>query len=144
MENTQNYSNHVRWYPPFHFVLAPLLLANIIYWIVRFYQNPGWDNGELVIFGVAVLLLAFIARLFAIRCQDRLIRLEERLRYEKLLSSDVAARASDLRVGHVIAMRFASDEELPGLVERALNGEFGSQKEIKLAVKKWRPDNFRV
>jgi hypothetical protein len=144
MAETQNYKNHTRWYPPFHFVLAPLMLANLVYWIVRFYQNPGWDNGELVILGAALILLMFVARLFALRCQDRLVRLEERIRYEKLLSPDMAAKASDLRVGQIIALRFASDEELPGLIERTLNGEFGSQKEIKLAVKNWRPDYFRV
>lgn len=144
MQEAQTYKNHVRWYPPFHFILAPLMLANLIYWIVRFYQNPGWDNGELVVLAVALFLLTFISRLFALRCQDRLIRLEERLRYSQLLDPDTAAKASDLRVSQIIALRFASDEELPGLVQRVIDGDLVGQKEIKLAVQNWRADNFRV
>ena len=144
MAETQNYDNHTRWFPPFHFVLSPLMLANLIYWIVRFFQNPGWDNGELVILGVALLVLTFVARIFALRVQDRLVRLEERLRYERLLDPETAAKASDLRVSQIIALRFASDEELPALVQKTLNGEFSSTKEIKLAVTNWRPDYLRV
>ena len=144
MDNPQTYANHVRWYPPFHFVLAPLMLANLIYWIVRFYQNPGWDNGALVVLAIALILMMFISRLFALRCQDRIIRLEERLRFQTVLDPETAAKAGGLRVGQIIALRFASDEELPELVKRVLNGELVSQKEIKLAVKNWRADNFRV
>ena len=108
MTNTQTYANHVRWYPPFHFVLTPLLLGNLIYWVVRFIQEPGWDKGALVVLAVALMLLMFISRLFALRCQDRLIRLEERLRYKELLDADTAVKASEMRVGHIVALRFAS------------------------------------
>ncbi len=140
----QNYNNHVRWYPPFHFVLAPIMLANLIFWIVRFYQRPGWDRGALVVLAIALIMLTFITRLFSLRCQDRLIRLEERLRYDRLLDPETAAKASNLNVSKIIALRFASDEELPGLVERVLAGELESQKDIKLQVKNWRADYFRV
>ena len=120
------------------------MLAILIYWIVRFFQNPGWDNGELVILGVALILLMFIARLFALRVQDRLVRLEERLRYDRVLDPETAAKAGELSVSQMVALRFASDEELSELVLRTLNGEFESQKDIQLAVKNWRPDYLRV
>ena len=91
-----------------------------------------------------MILLALAARLQALKVQDRVIRLEERLRYRDLLSADLAARASDLPVSQIIALRFASDAELGGLVERTLNGEFEKTKDIKLAIKDWRGDYLRT
>ncbi len=97
-----------------------------------------------VLFSLVLILLGLAARLMALRVQDRLIRLEERLRYRELLPPDLAAKASDLPVSQIIALRFASDAELPGLVERTLNGEFAKPKEIKMAIKDWRGDHLRV
>ena len=144
MKEAQNFKNHVRWYPPFHFVLAPLMLINLIYWAVRLFQEPGWDKGMLVVLAIALILLMLIARQFALTNQDRLIKLEERLRYERLLSPELAEKAAGLRTHQMIALRFASDEELAGLVERTIGGEFASQKEIKMAVTNWRGDYHRV
>lgn len=144
MKEAQTFKNHVRWYPPFHFILAPLMLINLIYWAVRLYQEPGWDKLMLVVLGVALIMLMLISRLFALTNQDRLIRLEERLRYERLLSPELAEKAAALRTHQMIALRFASDEELAGLVERTLAGEFSSQKEIKMSVTDWRADYHRV
>lgn len=144
MKEAQNYRNHVRWFPPFHFVLAPLMAANLIYWAVRLYQEPGWDHAALVILGVSLIFLMLIARLFALKNQDRIIRLEESLRYSRLLTPELKERAGDLRLSQIIALRFASDEELPSLLERTLSGELKTQKDIKLAVKDWRADHHRV
>lgn len=144
MENTQNYQNHVRWFPLFHFVLMPLLLFNLIWQSVRLYQEPSWDRAESIVLAIGLMLLALSARLQALKAQDRVIRLEERLRFRGLLSDDLTEKAVNLPIGQLIALRFASDEELPELVEKCLNGELKTTKEIKLAVKNWRGDYLRV
>ncbi|QQS42466.1 MAG: hypothetical protein IPM63_05895 [Acidobacteriota bacterium] len=144
MKEAQNYKNHVRWYPPFHFVLAPLFAINLIYWAVRLYQEPGWDHAALVLLGISLIILMLVSRLFALKNQDRIVRLEESIRYSQVLPSDLAPRAAALDLQQVIALRFASDDELPSLVERTLNGEFATANDIKLAVKDWRADLHRV
>ncbi len=144
MENTQNYQNHVRWFPLVHFVLFPILLFNLIWQIVMLYQYPSWDRAEFVLLSIGLILLSLAARLQALKAQDRVIRLEERLRYQAVLSSDLAQKAANLNIGQMIALRFASDEELAELVEKTLNGEFKDSKEIKLAIKNWRGDFLRV
>ncbi|MBK8467189.1 MAG: hypothetical protein IPL32_15330 [Chloracidobacterium sp.] len=140
----QNYSNHTRWYPLFHFVVMPLLTLNFLSHLFRFFMTPSWGLAFWTILGIALILMAFVSRLQALKAQDRVIRLEERMRYRDVLSPELAKRANDLRAGQIIALRFASDEELSGLVERTLNGEFAKPKEIKQAIKNWRGDNFRV
>ena len=144
MDETQNYGNHVRWYPLFHFVLVPILALNFLYQAFRLYQEPGLDRAIWVVMCLVFLLMISAARLQALKAQDRVIRLEERLRYKELLSLDLNRKAEGLRIGQIIALRFASDEELPGLVERTLNGEFLKSKDIKIAVKSWRGDHLRV
>lgn len=144
MADQQTYANHTRWYPLLHFVVTPLLALNFLSHLVRFFMAPSWSLGFWTLLGFTLILLAIAGRLQALKAQDRVIRLEERLRYRELLSADMAAKASDMRVGQIIALRFASDAELPGLVERTLNGEFASTKEIKLAIKDWRGDYLRV
>ncbi len=144
MEKTQNYKNHVRWFPLFHFVLMPILFFNLIWQSVRLYQDSNWDRVETLLMAIAFIILALAARLQALKVQDRVIRLEETLRYRELLAADVAARSAQLSIGNVIALRFASDAELGELVERTLNNEFQSPKEIKLAIKDWRGDHLRV
>ena len=93
-----------------------------------------------VVFG----LIGFGARAQALRAQDRVIRLEEKLRYAGILPQDLAAKAGGLRTGEMIALRFAHDDELADLVLRTLNGEFKNTREIKLAVSRWRGDHLRV
>ena len=144
MTETQNYQNHVRWYPLVHFVLTPILLFNLVWQCVRLYQEPNWDRAEFVLLAVGLILLSLAARLQALAAQDRLIRLEERLRYREILQGDLAVKAANLKPGQMIALRFASDSELSELVEKTLNGELKSAKEIKLAIKNWRGDFLRV
>lgn len=144
MSEKQTYQNHVRWYPIVHFVLTPILLFNLIWQSVRLYQEPNWDRAENVLMAVAFVILSIAARLQALKAQDRVIRLEERLRFKELLPADLAEKAVNLRTNQLIALRFASDEELSALVQRTLNGEFQSTKEIKLAIKNWRGDYLRV
>lgn len=144
MNKAQNYSNHARYFPLFHFVVVPLLVLNFLSHLIRFLMAPSWTLAFWTLLGIALILLALASRLMALKVQDRVIRLEERLRYREILSPQLAANASKLTISQMIALRFASDEELPGLVERTLNGEFATPKEIKLAIKEWRSDYLRV
>lgn len=140
----QNYSNHTRFFPLFHFVVVPLLALNFLSHLVRLFMTPNWTLAFWTLLSITLILLALASRLMALKVQDRIIRLEERLRYNNILSSDLAAKANDLPLGQIIAMRFASDEELPALAERVLSGELKTGKDIKLAVKNWRGDHLRV
>lgn len=144
MAKTQNYSNHVRFFPLFHFVVMPLLLLNFLSHLVRLFMAPSWGMGFWTLLSVTLILLALASRLMALKAQDRLIRLEERLRYGAVLSSEIAAKASELPVNQIIALRFASDEELTDLVTQVLDGKLNTQKEIKAAIKNWRGDYLRV
>lgn len=148
MADQQNYSNHTRWYPLFHFVVMPLLLLNFLSHLVRLFMAAPESGRKTLAFWVlmslVLILMALASRLMALKVQDRVIRLEERLRYRELLSPELAAKAGDLPVDKIIALRFASDTELGGLVERTLNGEFAKPKEIKLAIKDWRGDHLRA
>ena len=148
MADQQNYKNHTRWFPLFHFVVMPLLLLNFLSHLVRlFMAAPESGRKRLafwVLLSLVLILMALASRLMALKVQDRVIRLEERLRYHRLLGSDLAAKAENLAIGQIIALRFASDAELSGLVERTLNGEFAKPKDIKLAIKDWRGDYLRV
>ena len=144
MAESQNYENHTRWLPPYHFFLAPLMLVNLIFWIVRMVQGPSWDRGMLIILSIGLVALTLLSRIMTLTVQDRLIRLEERLRYKTVLSPELAEKAMGLRRSQVVGLRFASDEELPELVERTLNGEFEKQKDIKTAINNWRADYLRA
>lgn len=144
MSEAQNYQNHIRWYPIVHFVLTPILLFNLIWQAVRLYQEPRWDRAESVLLAIAFIILSIAARLQALKAQDRAIRLEETLRYKEILPEDLAEKASRLKIGQMIALRFAPDEELPELARRTLNGELKTSKEIKSAIKNWRGDYLRV
>jgi len=143
-DTQQTYANHTRWHPPFHFFVLPVMLINLIWWIVECFRHPGWNEGWLVVVSLALLLLTFLTRLNALKVQDRVIRLEERLRYQRLLPADLALQAGSLRAAHIIALRFAADEELEGLVRQVLAGRLTKPAEIKQAIKHWRSDTFRV
>jgi hypothetical protein len=147
MATEQNYSNHTRWYPLFHFVVIPLLLLNFLDHLVRIFTNTGgarYDQVGWTVLGLTLILLALASRLQILTVQDRVIRLEEKLRYAGVLSPELNARCSGLTKSQVIALRFASDDELPDLVERALGGQFAGTKDIKQAVKTWRADDLRA
>jgi hypothetical protein len=144
MTETQNYKNHARLYPLVHFFLTPILLFNLIWQSVRLYQEPNWDRAENLLLAIALIALSLAARLQALRAQDRVIRIEERLRYQTVLPADLRERAAQLPTGKMIALRFAPDSELPDLTRRVLNNEFQNNKEIKQAIRNWRGDHLRV
>ena len=140
----QTYANHTRWHPPFHFFLAPVMLINLIWSIVLVVKNPGWTQGWLVVVSLALLVLTFLVRINPLQVQDRLIRLEEQLRYQRLLPSDLARQAEALSRSQIIALRFAPDEELPELVRQVLDGRLAKSSDIKRAIRSWRADTMRV
>ena len=139
----QDLSNHVRYDPPFHFFLLPVFAITAIVAIVHAVQYPGFESGWLVLFTIAVVVLAFKARLYALKVQDRVVRLEERLRLATLLPEPLRSRIAELRESQLIALRFAPDAEIPALVERTL-GENLSSREIKKSIREWRGDYWRV
>jgi Family of unknown function (DUF6526) len=140
----QTYANHTRFHPPFHFFLAPgsiVLLILTIVNVVRHYDRL--DAWILLLMGMLFFVAVFLIRLNPLRAQDRLIRLEERLRLEALLSAQLSARIGELTEAQLIALRFASDQELPTLVEKVLAAKMPA-KDIKRAIVTWRADTFRV
>ena len=140
----QSQSNHTRWHPPFHFFLAPVLLINFIVSVVQLCRYPGWERGWWVVVSFALIVMGSLTRTNALRVQDRLIRLEERLRMSQLLPPELARQAMNLKPGQFVALRFASDEELEGLVRRVLAGELTKPADIKREIKSWRADHLRV
>jgi hypothetical protein len=143
-DTQQTYANHTRWHPPFHFFVLPVMLINFIWSIVDFVKAPGWHQGWWIVVSLALLVLTFVCRTNALKVQDRIIRLEEKLRYQQLLPADLVQQAGSLAVGQIIALRFASDGELEGLVREVLGGRLAKAAEIKKAIKNWRSDTFRV
>lgn len=139
----QNFKNHARFDPIFHGFLSIgglLLLAAAIY---QLFRQPDWW-GAARVFGVLwALVLMFKVRLYSLRVQDRVIRLEERLRLAQLLPESTRSRVGELSTGQLVALRFASDGELPELVQQTLDGKW-NQRQIKEAIRTWRPDYFRV
>jgi len=144
MQPDQNYANHKRFHPLFHFMAAPILAINLIVRIViafRFYSMMAvWE----VLVAFALLAGVFLARYYGLRNQDRIIRLEERLRLERLLPDDLRARVGDLRTSQLIGLRFCSDAELPDACRAVLAGDGPTLDAIKQRVKSWRPDYHRV
>ena len=140
---TQSLANHTRLDPPFHFFLLPLGLVAIVLSVIRIIHHPSVVSALLVALAVGFVVIAFKARGYALKVQDRVIRLEERLRLAMLMPESARARIWELTESQLIALRFASDAEVPGLAMRALN-EGLSSKQIKSSIGSWRGDYFRV
>jgi len=140
----QTYQNHVRWHPIFHFFLGPVMLINFIWSAVLFFMHPGWEQGRWLVVSFALVVMALLARVNPLKAQDRVIRLEEQLRYQRLLPANLAERAGALSIGQIIALRFASDAELPELAQKVLENKLSKPDEIKRTIKNWRADTLRV
>jgi Family of unknown function (DUF6526) len=141
---TQNYKNHRQYVPLYHFVAEPVLLANVLIEATRFYRNQTPYAGWRLLVAMALAIFVVVARSMTLRVQDRVIRLEERQRLTTLLPADTQGRINDLTPSQLVALRFASDEELPGLAHRCLDGELTKRHEIKKEVRTWRPDMMRA
>jgi len=143
-EPEQNYKNHARLFPLFHFVALPIMLLNFLYSVWQLWRTPSWSMAwaMVVAFGLAAAVLA--SRLMALAVQDRVIRLEMQLRLARVLPPPLLGRIGALDRSHFVALRFASDEELPGLVTEICEGRLQKQKDIKLRVKNWQADHLRA
>ena len=139
----QSQKNHTRWLPAFHFFAVPVLLINTINELRHLMANPSRSTAWAAVVAAALLTVAFLARTMALQAQNRLIRLEMRLRLQQLLAPDVMARFNDLTVSQLVALRFASDGELPQLVPTVLK-DGTKQSDIKKMIKQWEPDYVRV
>ena len=139
----QNFSNHARLDPWFHIFVLGVLSLNVIAHIVHAYRQPFRFNYWLILVSIALFVLALKARTYALKVQDRVITLEERLRLAAILPEALRARALTLTTDQLIGLRFASDAELPPLVEKTLSEKL-ARKEIKQAVQNWRADDWRV
>ena len=139
----QSYKSHARFDPLFHFFLLPIAYTTVLLTAYNLYRRftllDAWLFVVCLAFAVAVMKI----RMYALHVQDRTIRLEERIRLAMLLPEPLRARIGELTPGQLIALRFASDAELPSLVEQALANQW-TNKEIKQNVQNWRPDHFRV
>jgi hypothetical protein len=143
-ESAQTYKNHIRWFPPFHFFVIPVLLVNFLNSVRHLWLAPSRSTAFALLVAAALLMAALLARVMAVTVQDRLIRLEMRLRLRDVLPADLQGRINELTRDQLVALRFASDAELPELVRQVLAGNLKNRREIKLKVKEWQGDYLRA
>ena len=146
----QTFANHSRLDPPFHFFVLPVFVLALVLTLIHFFahlsESDFRDNFHaflLIVLALALLTLTFRTRLYSLKVQDRVIRLEERLRLMQLLNEPLRSQIPELTEDQLCALRFASDAEVAKLAERALNEKL-PRKEIKKAIQNWRPDYWRV
>jgi Family of unknown function (DUF6526) len=149
-ESAQSYAHHTRWDPMYHFFAVPIiglaLLVTLVHFFAHITHGDFHDHFHafmLILLASALLVMALKERFYALKVQDRVIRLEERLRLTLLLAEPLRSRIPELTEDQLIALRFASDAEIPKLVERALKEKL-SRADIKKAIQNWRPDYWRV
>ncbi len=148
----QSYANHAKFVPLFHFVTFGIFVVNFILRLVQLYEVlthsefwTVWLNALMnVAVAIGLLLLSWYSRVFPLAVQDRVIRLEERMRLERLLPEDLRGRIGELRTGQLVGLRFASDGEVADLVRRVLAGELRTNDQIKRAIVSWREDHQRA
>ena len=140
----QNFENHAKFVPMFHIGVLGILVANVIWSIVRVIRYFNAENTFAVLVTIAVLAGILYGRIFALTVQDRVIRLEMRLRMERVLPADLRGRIGEFRVGQLVSLRFASDAELPELARKVLEGKIEDRKTIKRMVRDWQADWLRA
>jgi hypothetical protein len=139
----QSYASHAKFDPSFHFFLLPVLLINIIVVGYLLFRHPGIGGAWLLVLSVTLLILAGRTRSYATHLQDRVIRVEERIRLTAILPEPLRARIAELSDSQIVGLRFASDAELPALFQRAVDEKL-SRSDITKAITNWRPDYSRV
>ncbi|MBI3790321.1 MAG: hypothetical protein HY275_05530 [Gemmatimonadetes bacterium] len=144
MAEQQTYATHRQWVPLWHYLALPVSLINVfvVLWHARtgFGVNAAWG----ILVSIAFAATAYLSRNQAIVVQNRLIRLEERLRLKEVLPEGTRGRIGELSISQLVGLRFAPDAELPGLVERCLSGDLANAEAVKKAIKGWRPDTYRA
>jgi len=139
----QNLQNHARFDPPFHFFLAWVFLANVVVSIVYAAYHLCFYSAWLVVLAIAALIAVFRIRIYPLKVQDRVIRLEERLRLQALAPAEWHAQIYRLTEDQLVALRFAADDEVVELAKQALEHDL-SRKQIKQRIQSWRADYWRV
>ena len=140
----QNFANHTRFVPAFHYVALPILLVNFVSAVVGLFNGITWDASLHVLVAVALIIVALFARVFALKAQDRVIRLEMRLRMLELLPEDRQGRINDFTPTQMVSLRFAGDAELPELARKVLDENITKMTPIKKMITDWQGDYFRV
>ena len=139
----QNLENHARYDPPYHFVVSIVLLANLIVSIVYVVRHPCFYSAWFVVLSVAAIIAWFRLRTYPLKVQDRVIRLEERLRLQALAPAEWHSQIYRLTEDQLIGLRFAADDEVVELAKQALEHNL-NRKQIKERIKDWRADHWRV
>jgi len=143
-QGIQSYQSHARYFPLFHYFAVPVLALNFLNSIRHVYLAPNLSTAFQMVVAAALLGLALAARVMAITVQDRVIRLEMQLRLARILPPELQAKAAGIRKDQFVALRFASDQELPDLVREVCEGRLNTSKEIKMRVKNWQADWLRA
>jgi hypothetical protein len=144
MSKPQTFENHAKFDPYFHFFIAPVFLANVIWAIVRVVRGFSFETVAYSLIAAALFLLTYRARVYALTVQDRVIRLEMQLRMQQVFPPDLRARIEEFTLDQLISLRFASDAELPVLARKVLDEKLTSRKQIKEMVQNWQPDLLRA
>lgn len=143
-EKPQSYENHARWVPLYHFGISTILLVNFVWACYLLVKGPSWATILGVLMALSFVGMFYYLRTFALTVQDRVIRLEMRLKLQELLAADLKPRIGELSRDQMIGLRFASDPELPGLVREVLEKKLSTRKEIKRRIKSWQADHLRA
>ena len=143
-ESTQSFESHAKTVPLYHYWATAFLVAPTLYFLILTVTSFSVMNLMLLSFAIGVNIVGLFSRLFPLGVQDRVIRLEERMRMERLLPAELKLRINEISTDHLIGLRFASDGELADLVRRVLDGELATRKDVKAAVKSWRADHQRI
>jgi hypothetical protein len=143
-EKVQSFENHVRFVPLFHGFVFPVLAINLIWSVVQLRHGIGVSSVLAVVVAAALAALALSARLFALTVQDRVIRLEMRMRLAHLLPADLQPRIEEFTVAQLVSLRFAGDDELPALARQVLEEKIEDRKAIKRRIKNWQADLLRA
>ena len=140
----QNFENHTRVVPPYHMFALPVFAINFVWRLVQLKDGINFASIMNVLLAAAFVVAVLYARLFSLTVQDRVIRLEMRLRLERLLTPDLRSRIPEFTVPQLISLRFAADDELPGLARQVLDERLKDRKTIKRRVKNWQADFLRA
>jgi hypothetical protein len=141
---SQTFENHTKFVPAWHFVAAPILLVNFGWAIHNVIKVQDTGTVIALLLSIALLIVWAFARVFALTVQDRVIRLEMRLRLAALLPVEMRSRIPEFTVAQLVSLRFAGDDELPALARKVLDEKINDRKAIKKMIKNWQPDELRA
>jgi len=140
----QSFKSHRRYIPLYHFVLLPILILNVVAQVLYFLKYHTPYKLFMILVALTLALIPFSLRAMIATVQDRVIRLEERLRLSNLLPAEMHSRINDLTPGQLVGLRFAPDDEVVGLAQRCMSGELTKGEQIKKEIRNWRPDYLRA